>query len=309
MREKSFGRVGALAIAVLMVVGACSERGGSRASGPEPWLDPDAAWMQGEGTPIVDDLEIPKGARLVGPVFTQLKGADADLPQQIGYLVVDGEPAQVAKAFEQQWDGRAWSQCSQSYETEDGSRTRHTEYTGKVVDGALDISCGVGLARRGWTDESTYLTGLVSVTFEQDLTDPNTPADGEVSWWPPPQQIPRSLPPAPDGVVAPTRVESVDEYINDLVIVEGSFLAGPPGTGAGPGGFYAVIGVNGDPDTLFDAYVRQITTEKTFTLDRTVDGMRVRQYYSKDAGGVATSITMNEKDGNAWILFTAGNDA
>ena len=74
------------------------------------------------------------------------------------------------------------------------------------------------------------------------------------------------------------------------------------------GGFTAVIGVTGDPDEVFDAYVAQDAEQSTGDLETTIDGLRVRQHRSAQAGGVGLTITMNDIDGNAWILVEAYND-
>ena len=131
-----------------------------------------------------------------------------------------------------------------------------------------------------------------------------------VRWSPPPIETLDALPAAPPDVDGPDLVESrpAVDYLPDLRIVDGSFLAAPPGPGGGTGGFSAWIGVSGDADEVFDAYVAQAVEESSSTDDREVDGMRVRQYVSSDAGGVTRSITMNEIDGNAWIYITAVND-
>jgi hypothetical protein len=109
-------------------------------------------------------------------------------------------------------------------------------------------------------------------------------------------------------VTGPTTVASDGGYLADLKIVPGSFLAGPPFPGSVTGGYVAVIGVSGDPDTVFDAYVAQDTDKPYFTADETVDGMRARVDRSAEAGGVWLAVTLNAIDGTAWILVEAYND-
>jgi hypothetical protein len=94
----------------------------------------------------------------------------------------------------------------------------------------------------------------------------------------------------------------------DLPIAEGSFLAGPPGWGSGTGGFTAVIGVTGDPDEVFDEYMRYQMNDPPMADEHILGDLRVRQGTTGGAGGVTYTVTLNEIDGDAWILVEAYND-
>jgi len=296
------------------LMGGCTSDSASNAS-PEPWNEPDAVWMQPAGTPLARGVTVPEGARLVGPIFSQFdesKALDGEfvVGYQQGYVVVDGEPYAVATNLLGQWDGPNGlgqypkdTVCRQ--QVDDGMRSRfyNYDYKGEAADGAVEISCMVSLKTAGerWSR-------AIGMSFTQDLTDPNAPVQGAVGWQPPPVAIPDALPDAPQGVDGPSSVASDVDYLPDLKIVEGSFLAGPPTTGYGTGGYIAVIGVMGDPDEVFDAYVEQDNTKPYLVADEVVQGMRIREYKSAEAGGIWLDITLNELDGNAWILLNASND-
>ncbi len=67
--------------------------------------------------------------------------------------------------------------------------------------------------------------------------------------------------------------------------------------------------MSGDPDEVYDAYVEQDdATESETNTNRMVQGMRVQQHQTSEAGGITMTITMNEIDGNAWISVEAYND-
>ena len=91
-----------------------------------------------------------------------------------------------------------------------------------------------------------------------------------------------------------------------LKIADGSFLAGPPGQVGGTGGFTAVIGVTGDPDGVFEAYVADDV--KPIEVDVQAGTMHIRSAEWGGAGGFTYIVTLNELDGNAWILVEAYYD-
>lgn len=311
-----------LAVAILcaLTLVACSGDGGSDASA-EPWNDPDAVWMQPAGTPLTKGVEVPEGARLVGPVFTIASSQKAEqrgefaVGSQRGFLLVDGEPYAVASDFLDQWDGPDGlgdypkdTLCRQQVDEGVEGKTHNYNYTGEAADGAVEISCSAYLVYdQRQVGEETFERSI-AMSFTKDLLAPAASVQGEVGWQSPPSTIPDALPIAPDGVTGPSTVASDVDYLPDLKIVDGSFLAGPPWPGSLTGGYTAVIGVTGDPDAVFDAYVAQDDDEPYFTADEDVQGMRIREYRSAEAGGIWLDITLNEIDGNAWILVSANND-
>lgn len=311
------------AIAV-MLVGAVLMAGCTSDSAPgpssEPWNEPDAVWMQPAGTPLAKGVAVPEGARLVGPVFTVASSQKAELRGEFavggqqGYLLVDGEPYAVATDLLDQWDGPDGlgeypkdTLCRQQVDEGVEGKTHNYNYKGEAADGAVEISCSVGLIiSQRLVGEETFARSI-GFGFTQDLTDPDAPVQGTVGWESPPIAIPSALPDAPEGVDGPNSVASDVDYLPDLEIVDGSFLAGPAWPGSN-GGYVAVIGVTGDPDEVFDAYVAQDNDKQYFTADEVVQEMRIREYRSAEAGGIWLDITMNEIDGSAWILFAANND-
>jgi hypothetical protein len=276
--------------------------------------------MQPAGTPLVKGVTVPEGARLVGPIFTQFdeaKALDGEfvVGRQHGYVLVDGEPYAVATDFLDQWDGPNGlgeypkdTVCRQQVDEGVEGKTHDYNYKGEAADGAVEISCSATLVydqRR--VGEETF-ERFIGMDFTQNLTDPDAPVQGTVGWESPPVAIPETLPEAPEGVDGPTSVASDVEYLPDLEIVKGSFLAGPPWPASVTGGYTAVIGVTGDPDEVFDAYVAQDEDEPELTVDETVGGMRIREYQSSEAGGITYVVTLNELGDNAWILLQAYND-
>jgi hypothetical protein len=303
-----------------LVLAACTETSDQLDTASEPWNDPGAVWMQPAGTPLAKGVTVPEGARLVGPVFTQfdepraLKG-ELVVGRQRGYLLVDGEPYSVATDFLDQWDGENGlgdyakdTACRQQVDEGVEGKTHNYNYKGEPAEGAVEISCSVSLIfSQRLVGEETFARAI-GMSFTQDLTDPDAPVQGTVGWESPPVAIPETLPEAPEDVDGPTSVASDVDYLPDLKIVDGSFLAGPPWPGSITGGYVAVIGVTGDPDEVFDAYVAQDEDKPYLTADETVQGMRIREYKSAEAGGIWLDITLNEIDGNAWILVGAYND-
>ena len=283
------------------------DAGGGAAS--EPWLDPNASWMLGEGTPIAVGISLPQGARLSGPLFLKPKTSQSSFTYQYGWLFVDADPYEVAKAFYDQWDGKpsqASMHCKQKLN--DASPKRAMPYTGRVADGAERITCTVAFVLREYHIGEEAKDVLLTIEYSKDPNEPAQPAAGRIYWPPPPVEVPMSLPEAPPDVAGPREVASDVDYLPDLQIVDGSFLAAPPGPGSGTGGYTAWLGVSGDPDQVFEAYVAQDSDEPYVDEERVIDGMRVRQYKSQEAGGIWLDITMNEIDGNAWIHLEAYND-
>jgi hypothetical protein len=298
--------LGLAACAVSAIAGCTlvNDDGGVFDAAAEPWINADAEWMQGRGTPLSYGVEVPEGARLVGPVFTKLSvWPGVHPPEQIALLLVDGDPYAVGRAFTRQWDVNEQPSCEQIYRTPKGAE-QDAPYTGTTVDDALRIECGFALRIGWWQFKHQGQLGSLGVWYTTDLTVPGAVTQGSVTWESAPRDFPKALPPAPDGVVGPGTVDGGEA--GDLDILDGSYLAGPPTTDGM--GYTAVIGVAGDPDEVFDAYVAQDPMNADFTEDRVLGGVRIRQHHSNDAGGVERSITMNEKDGNAWILITAWMD-
>lgn len=305
-----------------LLAAACTSESPSEAVA-EPWNEPDASWMQPAGTPLAEGVVVPEGARLVGPVFAQFDETKALQGEvvvggQRGYLLVDGEPYAVATDFLDQWDGENTlgeyhrdTLFRQDVQVA-GGKIRNYDYTGDPEPGAVEISCDVGLvlvAPTGDTELEQIGTGRVlSFNLTKDVASVDVPTQGTVDWPPPFIAIPDDLPIAPEGVDGPTSVASDVDYLPDLEIVDGSFLAGPPWPGSLTGGYTAIIGVTGNPDEVFDAYVSQDEDKPELTVDETVGEMRIREYRSSEAGGITYTVTLNEIDGNAWILVEAYND-
>ncbi len=303
-----------LVLSLVLAVTACGREDAATGSGSDEWSD--KPWMQQPGTPIVAGLVVPEGAQLIGPTFAELAGRkdEPTVFAQDGYLLIDGDIFEVASSFVEQWPGedslgaaREDTVCRQLIDIGAGS-TQDKDYTGELLDGAVEIRCEFGLVVKA-EDESAGVFGKsVEVNLWQDLTDADTTPQGTIGWVTPPTELPAHLPTAPDGVEGPRSVASNVDYLPDLEIVPGSFLAGPAFPGSLTGGYVAVIGVTGDPDEVFDAYVSQDQDKPYYTADDVFDGLRIRAYKSAEAGGVWLDITLQEKDGDAWMLVEAYND-
>ena len=175
----------------------------------------------------------------------------------------------------------------------------------------MQISCTVGLvlrAPKGDNELAQIRTGRdLSFDLAKDVDSGERAGAGHCGLQTPFLKIPTELPVAPDGVSGPSSVTGDSDGVPPLEVVDGSFLAGPSWPGSN-GGYVAIIGVTGDPDEVFDRYVEQHPGEPYFDADTVVDGLRVRVFRSAEAGGVLYSVTLNEIDGNAWILVSAQND-
>jgi hypothetical protein len=310
-----------LAAGFTVLLGLMTAACGVQADDPGPasvnWGD--KPWLQPAGTPLTAGVTVPEGARLIGPVLTLFAPEQATVETQRGYLFVEGDPYRVASDFVDQWDGatsvdgqRDPKMCDQTVSTGDEGKTRSLDYTGEAEPGAISISCDVSLILREPSGQSELAQmrtiRTLSLSITKDLTTAGVAAQGIVEWRRPFVAISEHLPAAPASAEGPSTVASDVDYLPDLRIVPGSFLAGPPSPGSITGGYVAVIGVHGDPDEVFDAYVAQDTDKPFFTADEVVNGMRMRVYRSAEAGGIWLYITLNEIDGNAWILVEAYND-
>lgn len=192
--------------------------------------------------------------------------------------------------------------CSQEvpaeWSTEDDPQTDFKEYSGTADADAVALLCaGYQRSRPG-----------LEMDLRQDLTQPASPVQGLLRWFSPENEWPSALPPASSEADGPTTVPSNVEGEPDLPIAAGSFLAGPPGWGSGTGGSTAVIGVTGDPDKVFDEYLRYQMNDPPKADEYLPGNLRVRQGTTGGAGGVTYTVTLNEIDGNAWILVGAYND-
>ena len=303
-----------VAAAVASIAAGCASDPASDASS-DPSNDPDAAWMQPAGTPMGADLVVPQGAQLVGPVFSSVSqrspiyGGDWYVDGQQGYLLSDADISQISDDLVAQLGGPQGLQ---------------TQYNDTVCNQEIDRGGPLGVDTQPYTDDldadaveiicSATLPNGVSevgegITFDlrQDATEADTPVQGVLTWSGSSVEVPTDLPQAP-GVNGDTDVITSDvEGDPDLEVVEGSFLAGPQGWGSITGGFTAVVGVTGDPDEVFDAYMAYINADPV-VIDQQVGALRVRQGQAGGAGGVTYTVTLNEMDGNAWILLEAYND-
>jgi hypothetical protein len=295
-----------LVLAIALAMAACTSTE-VKQSAPAPWEGKGASWMQGAGTPLAKDLVVPQDAFLVGPVFTlaKLYGKHREGHKVLGqegllYGTSSATLPGVAQSLYQQGgtatrliEGSSLGLCTQR------GPESETEFTGDLVNGSLGVEC------------RAFDRGNSGFEFDLSLEPPT--ADGTVTGqvrWGPSMALPSStLPDVPNVEGGPSEVANNVEGYDDLTIVEGSFLAGPPGPGTGTGGYRAVIGVTGDPDEVFDAYIAQGGTQGKGThSDLTVGDLHIRTFQSGGAGGILYTVTLNEQHGNAWIYVTALND-
>ena len=293
------GKAGVLVLALLMAMTACG--GGDASSGSEagqqPWLDPDATWMQPPGTPIFAGLVVPRESQLIGPVVSRLNDTNKPphVTSQRAYLLIDGDIDDVAADLVRQWPR------PDTFEQYRRDQCRDDRDLG-------ERRCEFTLVIKPADEEAGFLGRSIEVVLWQDLSDDNVRGQGTIGLATPPTTLPDALPEATEGVSGPQSVASNVDYLPDLEIVPGSFLAGPAFPGSITGGYEALIGVTADPDEVFDAYVAQDEDKPYFTADETLDGIRIREYASAEAGGIWLDITLQEKDGNAWIRVSAQND-
>jgi hypothetical protein len=260
--------------------------------------------MQPAGAPLVNGLTVPEGTAAVGPAFTNVVKSGAGewrVGQQSAFLLASDGIDRIAQDLADQVAAPKLvptyrgDLCFQEIVTEE--LTSSEPYTGDVLDNAVSVSCG-GYQRSA--------PGL-EVDLRQDLTAPSLPVQGHLRWFSPADSLPSSLPDVPEGVEGPGTVPSGVEGYPDLQIAAGSFLAGPPGWGSITGGFTAVIGVTGDPNDVFETYI-DADVGKPIEVNAVVEGMHVRSAQWGGAGGVTYTVTLNEIDGNAWILVEGYND-
>lgn len=307
--------IAALLLVVATTVAACSDDPAAP-SGPEPWTDEGAVWMQAAGTPMGADLVVPGSAQLVGPVFSRvdqrspIDGGDWFVEGQQAYLLAEDDIVAVSDDLVEQLGG------VEVFELDDGDTFCHQDidrgeilgvdtepYTGDLDPDAVEIRCA-GSLDNGVSEPG----GGTYFDLRQDVTAPDLPVQGIVSWSELDVQVPDTLPEAPEGVGGPQTIAIDVEGERDLDVVEGSFLAGPQLWGGGTGGFTAVVGVTGDPDEIFDAYLKQLDPEPYDSVDESVADLRVRREAAGGAGGVTYTVTLNEIGDDAWILLEAYND-
>ena len=172
-------------------------------------------------------------------------------------------------------------------------------FTGDLDDDAVEIVCSAYV--RPNPDE------WVEFDLRQNVTEPGLPVQGVVFWTEFGVQVPEDLPQAPEGVGGLDTITTDVEGDPDLDVADGSFLAGPQGWGSITGGFTAVIGVTGDPDEVFDAYLGYVDA-KASEREAQIGDLRVREGVLGGAGGVTYTVTLNEIGDDAWILLEAYND-
>lgn len=318
-----------LAVCLMTALVAC---GGSSDSGSgevatewtaSEWPVYGADWTAGPGTTLGDDLVIPDNTYAIGPVMTyDIRRAGRANAWEARYrqiwMTSESDPYDLAMDFADQSvdppryrpeelvestgkkdppefmpQEKLGKLCEQSGPNESENGYGYAPYTGELKPWAEHIECSASAwGVDGWVELRQDLSRdqpVVIVVTGKDLA------------------APESMPQVPEGVGGPGKI--VGEYdLPTYDIVDGSFMAGPQGWGSNTGGFRAVIGVTGDPDEVFDAYLEQDEQEPYRTRDVSVDGIRVRQAATQEAGGVWMVYTLNETDGNAWILLEAYND-
>ncbi len=308
-----------LALACVVVLGACSDNGGGEAgslSGSEPWTSADAIWMQPARTPMGFDLVVPQGAELIGPVFSTfdtrspVDGGDPYMSEQQARLYSNADIVEVSDGLLTQlgaanMEGTQTSDsiCVQEINRGETLGTTTKPYVGTADADAVELVCS-----GYWPNAVSDSGDGIEFDLRQDLRKPDQPVLGLVRWWESRVAAPGSLPEAPDTVGGPRTITTNVEGDPDLEIVDGSFLAGPQGWGSITGGFSAVIGVSGDPDEVFDEYMAYQVTDPEVATEATIGPLRIRQGTTGGAGGVTYTVTLNEIDGNSWILLEAYND-
>jgi hypothetical protein len=308
-------RRAAAALGVVALVAGCTADPASL-SGPEPWTDEGAPWMQPAGTPLGTDLLVPDGAQLVGPVFSTIgqrspiDGGEWYVEGQQAYLLAEDDIVGVSDDLVEQLGGAGALEidsgdtiCNQDIDRGEVLGFETEPYTGDLDADAVEIRCA-GNLDNGVSEPG----GGTYFDLRQDVTEPDLPVQGIVSWSELDVQVPDSLPEAPDGVGGPETITTDVEGDADLEVAEGSFLAGPQSWGTLTGGFTAVIGATGDPDEVFDEYMRYQMKNPPKADEHVLGDLRVRQGTTGGAGGVTYTVTLNEIDGDAWILVEAYND-
>jgi hypothetical protein len=176
-------------------------------------------------------------------------------------------------------------------------------YRGELHPDAEQVTCSGSLSN-GLSEPGEGIT----FDLRQDVGEPSPLVQGVLGWSESSVLVPGSLPDAPRVTGGPGVVTNDVEGEPDLAVVDGSFVAGPQGWGSITGGYTAVIGVTGDPDEVFDAYMDQFGQKPFYSVDEEIGDLRVRQEVAGGAGGITFSVLLNEIDGDAWILVEAYND-
>lgn len=262
------------------------------------------------------ELVVPQGAQLVGPVFSSVSQRS---PIDGGDWYVDGQQAYLLSG------GADIVDLSDDLVAQlGGPQGLQTQYNDTVCNQEIDRGGPLGVDTQPYTDDldadavevicsATLPNGVsevgegITLDLRQDVTESGRPVLGSVQWPESSVMTLDGLPDAPEGVGGPTTITTDVEGDPDLKVAEGSFLAGPQGWGSITGGFTAVVGVTGDPDEVFDAYMAYINADPV-VIDEQVGALRVRQGQAGGAGGVTYTVTLNELDGSAWILLEAYND-
>lgn len=242
------------------------------------------------------DLELPSSATMVGPVWTLGPGTkDAE---QAVYLEVVGDVDAAAEDLARlgqdsvevpkKWSGVPLPGATCDTEAEDAS------------SGPVDRVCG-------WADSGLKFKGWWPFTFllHQDLTPADAPTSGVIRWRGDATDL---VIPPPGGQAGPTTVGGRIAG-EDLDIAAGSYVAGESWVDSATGGYCVIIGVTGDPDGVFDAYVAQDPLESTDEdTDEQHGELHYRRYRSSGAGAGGFSVVLNEAGGNAWLLVERWND-
>jgi len=340
-------------VAVMALVAACEASGGPNGD-PDVavrWEGGDEAWLQPAGTRLSGSLVVPDGAQLAGPVFSYVgRGVSQeisreDVTYQEVYLLVEGEIASVVDDLVSQGGGAEafylWQQKTLCEQTVIRNPSRASNppayedleklpYDGTSKENATAISCA-GAAHELW-DHPDVKEHYEEVTpnFEQrqardtdapfsfelyqDLTDPDSPAVGRLSWggWPASASdrvVVSDAPLVPSSGRGMT-THSLDSQTGGmpLVIQPGSYLAIPP---LGPvptnANFSALIAVTSNADDVFKAYTDHFGAE--VASSHTSGDVRYRSALYDAAGGDKWQIELNVFGDAAWILINFSHDA
>ncbi len=245
---------------------------------------------------LPDDLDLPRSVTMVGPVWTLGPGTkDAE---QVVYLEIVGDVDAAAEYLARQgqqsaevpmkWSGIPLPGATCDTEAEDAS------------SGPVDRVCG-------WADSGLKFKEWWPFTFllHQDLTRADAPTSGVIRW---PGDATKLVIPPPVEQAGPATVGGGIAG-EDLDIVPGSYVAGEFWVDSATGGYGVIIGVTGDPDDVFDAYVAQDPLETTEEATNEQHGeLHYRRFRSSGAGAGGFSVVLNEAEGNAWLLVERWND-
>lgn len=240
-------------------------------------------------------LELPSSVTMIGPVWTIAPGTKE--AEQALYLQVLGDIDTAAEDLARQgqqsaevpkeWSGAPFPGATCDTQAEDAS------------SGPVDRVCG-------WADSGLKFEEWWPFTFllHEDLTGADAPTSGVIRW---PREATELVIPSPGEQSGPTTVEAGIAG-EDLDIV-GSYVAGEYWVDSATGGYGVIIGVTGDPDDVFDAYVAQDPLDSTEEdTDEQHGELHYRRYRSSGAGAGGFSVVLNEARGNAWLQVERWND-